>query len=196
MISSNLILGPDVIVNFEVHAIIERSWRCRCEKTNTLSQRTHDVIITPLLLLNNVVTPFGAIMTLSLRHVAVGLGTKNQTAHRSQRHSNRLSHFFSVPLCGGDTCQIWTWYHPGDIMQVTVGLLFLKNWENNGTEENGSVDSRVFVTCELLDWKYLSYSFANSRFPVSEKLTNGALVTPIQEPPIHWRIYAAPGGMS
>ena len=125
-----------------------------------------------------------------------GRWAKNKESNSSQvaKTLESIEPLFSVPLCCGDTCQIWTWYHPGDIMQVTVGLIFLKNWENNGTEENGSVDSRVFVTCELLDWKYLSYSFANSRFPVSEKLTNGALVTPIQEPPIHWRIYAAPGG--
>ena len=28
------------------------------------------------------------------------------------------------------------------------------------------------------DWKYLTYTFAKSQFPVTEKLTNGALVTP------------------
>ena len=28
------------------------------------------------------------------------------------------------------------------------------------------------------DWKYLNYIFAKSKFPVTEKLTNGALVTP------------------
>ena len=28
------------------------------------------------------------------------------------------------------------------------------------------------------DWKYLTYNFAKSKFPVTEKLTNGALVTP------------------
>ena len=28
------------------------------------------------------------------------------------------------------------------------------------------------------NWKYLTYTFAKSKFPVTEKLTNGALVTP------------------
>ena len=28
------------------------------------------------------------------------------------------------------------------------------------------------------DWKYLTYTFAQSKFPVTEKLANGALVTP------------------
>ena len=33
------------------------------------------------------------------------------------------------------------------------------------------------------DWKYLTYTFAKSKFPVTEKLTNGALVTPT---PDYW----------
>ena len=28
------------------------------------------------------------------------------------------------------------------------------------------------------DWKYLTYTFTKSKFPVTEKSTNGALVTP------------------
>ena len=28
------------------------------------------------------------------------------------------------------------------------------------------------------DWNYLTYTFAKSKFPVTEKLANGALVTP------------------
>ena len=28
------------------------------------------------------------------------------------------------------------------------------------------------------DWKYLTYTFTKSKFPVTEKLRNGALVTP------------------
>ena len=28
------------------------------------------------------------------------------------------------------------------------------------------------------DWKYLTYTFAKSKFPATEKLKNGALVTP------------------
>ena len=28
------------------------------------------------------------------------------------------------------------------------------------------------------DWRYVAYAFAKSKFPVTEKLTNGALVTP------------------
>ena len=31
------------------------------------------------------------------------------------------------------------------------------------------------------DWNYLAYTFAKSKFPVTEKLANGALVTPIPE---------------
>ena len=33
------------------------------------------------------------------------------------------------------------------------------------------------------DWNYLTYTFAKSKFPVTEKLANGALVTPI---PVMW----------
>ena len=49
------------------------------------------------------------------------------------------------------------------------------------------------------DWKYLTYTFAKTKFPVTEKLTNGALVTPT---PNVWRcipnIYAheTSGGIS
>ena len=32
------------------------------------------------------------------------------------------------------------------------------------------------------DWNYLTYAFAKSKFPVTEKLANGALVTPIPVP--------------
>ena len=31
------------------------------------------------------------------------------------------------------------------------------------------------------DWNYLTYTFAKLKFPVTEKLANGALVTPIPE---------------
>ena len=32
------------------------------------------------------------------------------------------------------------------------------------------------------DWKYLTYTFAESKFPVTEKITNWALVTPTPAP--------------
>ena len=32
------------------------------------------------------------------------------------------------------------------------------------------------------DWKYLPYTFAKSNFPITEKLTNWALVTPTPVP--------------
>ena len=31
------------------------------------------------------------------------------------------------------------------------------------------------------DWNYLTYTFVKSKFPVTEKLANGALVTPITD---------------
>ena len=31
------------------------------------------------------------------------------------------------------------------------------------------------------DWKYLTYTFAKSKFPVTEKLSNGVLATPAQQ---------------
>ena len=38
-------------------------------------------------------------------------------------------------------------------------------------------------------WNYLTYTFAKSKFPVTEKLANGALVTPI---PGHIRAWCVP----
>ena len=37
----------------------------------------------------------------------------------------------------------------------------------------------VFKVNSYFDWKYPNYTFAKSKYPVTEKLTNGALVIPI-----------------
>ena len=63
---------------------------------------------------------------------------------------------------------------------------FLRNDENNGYLNDIKF---IFGRCHRSwaaetpgkyehDWKYLTYTFAKSKFPVTEKLTNGALVTP------------------
>ena len=75
------------------------------------------------------------------------------------------------------------------LFQISLAFVHTINWQQIRDGGYWAAEPAETPGKYEYDWNYLTYTFAKSKFPVTEKLANGALVTPIPTLPqvMAWR---------